>query len=167
MINLATLNQLSREAFVNAIGWVFEHSPWVAEQAWAQRPWSSPLALYQSLVAVVQAAPREAQLALIRAHPDLGSKARMAPASAQEQQGAGLDALSPEEYADLLALNQRYRERFGFPFILAVRGKGKAEVFQALRDRLHNDLEAEFHTALEQIYQIARFRLADILQEAI
>lgn len=164
-MNLEALHQLSREAFVEQVGWVFEHSPWIAEQAWAHRPWASPEALHQSLVQVVQQAPREAQLALIRAHPDLGSRTRMAPASVAEQKGAGLGALTPAELERIEALNQAYTAKFGFPFILAVRGKTRQDVFVALEQRLHNTPEVEFQTALEEIYKIARFRLADLLAQ--
>ncbi|RIH88878.1 Uric acid degradation bifunctional protein PucL [Meiothermus luteus] len=165
-MTLDELNRLSLEEFVEKVGWVFEDSPWIARAAWESRPWKSLEALHQSLVGVVQKAPREAQLALIRAHPDLGSRARMAEASRAEQRGAGLDTLTPAEYERIQALNRAYTERFGFPFILAVRGKGKAEVFQAMEARLENDLEAEFQTALSEIYKIAYFRLADLLGRA-
>ncbi|WP_333660211.1 2-oxo-4-hydroxy-4-carboxy-5-ureidoimidazoline decarboxylase [Meiothermus cerbereus] len=162
-MNLAAINHLSREAFVEQLGWVFEHSPWVAEKAWERRPWASLEALHHSLVQAVQEAPKEAQLALIRAHPDLGSRARMAQASVSEQKGAGLDALTPAEFERIQTLNRAYTDRFGFPFILAVRGKSKAEVFKAMEERLPNPPELEFETALEEIYKIARFRLADLL----
>jgi OHCU decarboxylase len=162
-MNLATLNQLSKEAFVAQLGWVFEHSPWVAEKAWEHRPWASLEALHQSMVQVVREAPKEAQLALIRAHPDLGGRARMAQASVLEQKGAGLDALTPAEFERIQALNRAYSEKFGFPFILAVRGKSKAEVFKAMEERLPNPPDLEFQTALEEIYKIARFRLAELL----
>lgn len=162
-MNLAAINHLSREAFVEQLGWVFEHSPWVAEKAWEHRPWASLEALHRSLVQAVQEAPKEARLALIRAHPDLGSRARMAQASVAEQKGAGLDALTPAEFERIQTLNRAYTDRFGFPFILAVRGKSKAEVFKAMEERLPNPPELEFQTALEEIYKIARFRLADLL----
>lgn len=162
-MTLAEISQLSREAFVEAVGWVFEHSPWIAHKAWESRPWGSLEALHRCMVQVVQEAPREAQLALIRAHPDLGSRARMAPASVSEQKGAGLDALSPSEYDRIQALNRAYTDKFGFPFILAVRGKTKQEVFVAMETRLLNTPELEFQTALGEIYKIAGFRLADQL----
>jgi len=162
-MNLAAINHLSREAFVEQLGWVFEHSPWVAEKAWEHRPWASLEALHRSLVQVVREAPKEAQLALIRAHPDLGSRARMAQASVAEQKGAGLDALAPAEFERIQTLNRAYTDKFGFPFILAVRGKSKAEVFKAMEERLPNPPELEFQTTLEEIYKIARFRLADLL----
>jgi len=163
MMNLAAINQLSREAFVEQLGWVFEHAPWVAEKAWERRPWDSLEALHRSLVQVVREAPKEAQLALIRAHPDLGSRARMARASVAEQKSAGLDALTPAELERIQTLNRAYTDKFGFPFILAVRGKSKAEVFKAMEERLPNPPELEFETALEEIYKIARFRLVELL----
>jgi OHCU decarboxylase len=116
-------------------------------------------------VQVVREAPKEAQLALIRAHPDLGSRARMAQASVAEQKSAGLDALTPAELERIQALNRAYSEKFGFPFILAVRGKSKADVFRAMEERLPNPPELEFETALEEIYKIARFRLAELLEQ--
>ncbi|MCS7059251.1 MAG: 2-oxo-4-hydroxy-4-carboxy-5-ureidoimidazoline decarboxylase [Meiothermus sp.] len=165
-MTLDELNRLPLEDFVEKVGWVFEGSPWIAQAAWESRPWASLEALHQSLVRVVQRAPREAQLALIRAHPDLGSRTRMAEASQAEQRGAGLDTLTPAEYERIQVLNRAYTERFGFPFILAVRGKGKAEVFRAMEARLESDPETEFQTALSEVYKIAYFRLADLLERA-
>lgn len=163
MGQLEELNQLSQKAFVEQVGWVFEHSPWIAEKAWALRPWASLEALHRSMVQVVKAAPKEAQLALIRAHPDLGSRARMAPASTAEQKGAGLDSLSPSEFARIQELNRAYTDKFGFPFVLAVRGKTKRDILKAMEQRLHNPPEIEFQTALEEIFQIARHRLVGLL----
>lgn len=160
-IPLSEVNQMDQAAFVEALGWVFEGSPWVAERAWATRPWSSPEMLHQAMCKMVEAAPIALKLALVRAHPDLGSRARMAEASVQEQKGAGLDALTAEEFDRLQQLNRFYREKFGFPFILAVRGKTKGEILQALEERLQSDKETEFETALEQIYTIAWFRLSE------
>ncbi|MER3479360.1 MAG: OHCU decarboxylase [Meiothermus sp.] len=159
--NLGEVNRWDREAFVERLGWVFEHSPWVAERAWATRPWTSLETLHGAMCQMVEAAPIALKLALIRAHPDLGSRARMAEASAREQKGAGLDALSPEEFDRLQSLNRSYREKFGFPFVLAVRGKTKDEVLRALEERLEHDKETELETALEQIYKIAWLRLKE------
>ncbi|HEU4742600.1 MAG TPA: 2-oxo-4-hydroxy-4-carboxy-5-ureidoimidazoline decarboxylase [Meiothermus sp.] len=161
VLNLSEVNRLDHEAFVERLGWVFEHSPWVAERAWATRPWTSVEMLHQAMCQMVEAAPIALKLALIRAHPDLGSRARMAAASVQEQQGAGLDTLTPEEFDRLQSLNRAYTEKFGFPFILAVRGLTKRDILQALEERLERDQETEFEAALEQIYRIAGFRLSE------
>lgn len=165
-MTLTEINQLSREAFVEAVGWVFEHSPWIAAQAWESRPWQHLEALHRAMVRCVEDAPLEAKLALIRAHPDLGSRAQMAQASVREQKGAGLDSLSAEELARIKRLNQQYTQKFGFPFILAVKGKTKHDVFAAMEARLDHSPEAELQTALEEIYKIAHFRLADLLSQA-
>ncbi|PZA08468.1 2-oxo-4-hydroxy-4-carboxy-5-ureidoimidazoline decarboxylase [Meiothermus sp. PNK-Is4] len=160
---LSAINQMDRAAFVEAVGWVFEGSPWVAERAWATRPWASVEGLHQAMCQMVEMAPIALKLDLIRAHPDLGSRARMAEASAREQKGAGLDTLAPEEFDRLQRLNRSYREKFGFPFILAVRGKTKGEVLQALEERLEHDKQTELEAALEQIYRIAWWRLSEVV----
>ncbi|MER3554618.1 MAG: OHCU decarboxylase [Meiothermus sp.] len=164
-LTLTALNQMPREDFVNAVGWIFEGSPWVAEQSWATRPWGSVSMLHQAMCAMVEKAPIAAKLALIRAHPDLGSRAKMAEASVSEQKGAGLDSLNPDEYERIGRLNQEYTTKFGFPFIFAVKGKTKHDVFAALDARLNNSKEDELETALAEIYRIAGFRLRDAVKE--
>ena len=158
-VTLDALNAMDRERFVDAVGWVFEHSPWVAERAWRSRPFASFEALHLAMSGTVAAASAEEQFALIRAHPDLGARARMSTASESEQAGAGLDRLSAAEFERLNRLNAAYREKFGFPFIYAVKGSGKREIFAALEKRLASTPEAERAIALEQIDRIAQFRL--------
>ena len=159
-----TLNVLSEANFVAALGGIFEHSPWVAAGAYQARPFGSPAELHSAMCAVVAAADVEMQLGLIRAHPDLAGKAALAgeltDASSTEQAGAGLDRLTEDEYRRFHDLNDRYRARFGFPFILAVKGHRKTSILAAFETRLANSPEAERDEALVQIYQIARFRLA-------
>lgn len=165
-MTLAVLNARDRESFVDAVGWVFEHSPWVASRAWEQRPFVSLDRLHAAMTAEVDAATLDEQLALLRAHPDLGTRARMSEASVDEQRGAGLDALAADERDRLQRLNAAYRERFGFPFLLAVKGSTTAQVLAALERRLPADDEAERAEALRQVARIARFRLETILTEA-
>lgn len=164
-MRLDAINQLDKEAFVALLGGVFEHSPWVAERSWASRPFASLQALHEAMCFALRQAPATQQITLIRAHPELASRARMSPDSVQEQQGAGLDRLTPEEYERFQQLNRLYREKFGFPFILAVKGKDKNDILQALESRLPNDRETEFETALSQIERIARFRLEALVEE--
>lgn len=161
-MTIATLNALDHDRFVEAIGWVFEHSPWVAERAWTRRPFDGVDDLHRAMIAAVADADRERQTALLRAHPDLGTRARMSDASVGEQAGAGLDRLTPDDYARLQRLNGAYREKFGFPFLFAVKGSTSVEVLSALEDRLPRDHEEEFAEALRQVYRIARFRLDDL-----
>jgi 2-oxo-4-hydroxy-4-carboxy-5-ureidoimidazoline decarboxylase len=153
------LNFLPRPEFVKALGWVFEDSPWVAERAWQHRPFASIEALHSTMVAEVEKASREEQVRLLRAHPDLGARMRMSTASVGEQSGAGLDRLTSAEFERLRDLNLAYAAKFGFPFILAVTGATKAEIFEALECRFPNDPEQEFREAMRQVFRIAAFRL--------
>ena len=166
-VQLDDVRAWDRDRFVAAFGRVFEASPWVARDAWEARPFSDVDALHAALVAAVERAPAARRLDLIRAHPDLAGKAALAgdvaEASRREQRGAGLDQLTPEEFARFQTLNHRYRERFGFPFILAVRGHDKHSILEAFELRLGNDPATERQRALEEIYRIARFRLEDLV----
>ena len=162
-VTLAELNQMSEADFVSVLGGVFEHSPWVAREVAAQRPFTSSADLHSAMVGAVQHAGEERKLALIRAHPDLAGKAALAGEltadSREEQAGAGLDRLSEEEYRRFHELNAAYKETFGFPFIIAVKGHSKASILSAFEERLSNDLETEQKRALAEIARIARFRL--------
>jgi 2-oxo-4-hydroxy-4-carboxy-5-ureidoimidazoline decarboxylase len=149
---------MDRNAFVAKFGGVYEASPWVAEACWPP-----PADLPAAMRAVVDAAPRETKLALIRAHPELASRTKMAEASVKEQAGVGLDQCSPDEFAAFQRLNAAYNARFGFPFIFAVKGATRADILGAFEARLANDPETEFETAIAQIHRIAGFRLADLL----
>jgi 2-oxo-4-hydroxy-4-carboxy-5-ureidoimidazoline decarboxylase len=158
-MNIDELNHLSQEDFVEKLGWIFEGSPWVARRAWAHGPFVSIDALHAAMVAEVEHAATDEQLALLRAHPDLGTRAQMSNASVTEQAGAGLDHLTSEEYTELMRLNANYRDEFGFPFLFAVRGCTKDDILKSLRERVAGSREDEFRTALEQVFRIARFRL--------
>jgi 2-oxo-4-hydroxy-4-carboxy-5-ureidoimidazoline decarboxylase len=162
-MTLADLNAADRDPFVTALGWVFEHSPWVAERAWERRPFSTIQALHQTMTDEVTAAGPDAQLALLRAHPDLGTRARLSTASAGEQAGAGLDSLTPAEFSRLQELNASYRRRFGFPFLFAVKSATKHDILAALERRLPAAAEEEFAEALRQVSRIAEFRLESII----
>lgn len=144
--------------YIARYGHIYEASPWVAESAWP----AEGEALAGAMAAVVDAAPRDRKLALIRAHPELASRARMADASVKEQAGAGLDQCSPEEFEAFQRLNAAYNARFGFPFIVAVKGMTRGDILAAFETRLANDPETEFQTAIAQIHRIAGFRLADL-----
>jgi 2-oxo-4-hydroxy-4-carboxy-5-ureidoimidazoline decarboxylase len=160
------LNALDRDGFVGAVGWVFEHSPWVAERTWPKQPFGTTEELYEAMAAQVEAASPEERLALLRAHPDLGTRARISPASTGEQAGAGLDRLTPQEFDDLQRLNTAYRAKFGFPFLFAVKGATKHNILQALERRLQESPEAEYREALRQVSRIAEFRLKELISRS-
>lgn len=157
------LNALGVGAFVDEIGWVFENSSWVARRAWKYRPFSNLDDLHTRMTNEVSAASTTEKLALLRAHPDLGSRARISETSAREQAGVGLDHLTPVEFARLHQLNEAYKAKFGFPFLFAVKGSNKERILQALETRLQSTPDEEFQEALRQVARIARFRLEDII----
>ena len=163
-MTVADLNGFTKDKFVEAVGWVFEHSPWVAERAWRKRPFASLDDLSTRLIQEVQGASPDEQLALLCAHPDLGTRARVSAGSAAEQAGAGLDRLSQADYDLLLRLNGEYRKKFGFPFLFAVKGSDAATIIEALKRRLKSAPDQEFQVALGHVFRIARFRLEDTVQ---
>ncbi len=162
--------RMSRAGFVARFGGVFEHSPWIAEAAFdaglgADKDRAETL--HAAMTAVLRRAARPRQLALIRTHPDLAGRLAigrgLTAASSAEQAGAGLDHCTAEEYARFAALNDAYKAKFGFPFIMAVKGRRRDEIRAAFERRLENDPETEFDTALAEIERIALFRLRDLL----
>jgi OHCU decarboxylase len=145
---------LDEESFVGRYGHLFEHSPWVAREAFHRGG---------DFEAAVREAPRDRQLALVRAHPELaGREAELTGASTSEQAGAGLNRLTPDELAEWRALNRDYRERFGFPLVVCVREHTKDSILAWGRERLDNDAEQELDIALGEVLKIARLRLEDL-----
>ena len=161
MISLADVNAMTPTAFIEAFGDVAEHSPWVAREAAAFRPFTSRELLIEAFAWALRSANTDAQLALIRAHPDLATKARLTDDSSREQAGAGLNTLTASEFARFTELNTAYKAKFAFPFIFAVKGSTKHMILAAFETRVNNTLAVEFLTALEQISRIFRFRIED------
>jgi 2-oxo-4-hydroxy-4-carboxy-5-ureidoimidazoline decarboxylase len=161
------LNAMPKADFVACLGGIYEHSPWVAEQAADERPFAGIEHVADRLRAAVEAAGESAKLALIRAHPDLAGKlaraGTLSAESAREQAGLGLDRLSDAEFERFSDLNTRYRERFGFPFVICVRLTDKPGILTAFERRLEHDPVTEMAEALRQIHQIARLRLDDLV----
>ena len=156
---IATLNQMSQAEFTEALGSIFEHTPEIAAQAWQERPFDDVTTLHQVMTAIIKAMSESEQLKLICAHPDLGSKFKMAEASIQEQSTVGLDQLSITEYDRFQQLNQAYKQKFSFPFIIAVRNHTKDSILSAFERRLQHSLEVERQQAIAEIIEIARWRL--------
>jgi 2-oxo-4-hydroxy-4-carboxy-5-ureidoimidazoline decarboxylase len=166
-IDLDTLNTLGVDAFTAMLAGIFEHSSWVARAAWAARPFSTVAALHATMVSVVANCGAERQLALLCAHPELARTEPLTAASSAEQRGMGLDQLADDEAAAFNMRNADYRARFGFPFIIAVRGqRDRAAVLAALCARLQNSPEQERAAALAEVAKIARFRLDDLIVPA-
>jgi len=165
--SLAELNFVSRDEFVRFVGSVFEGSPWIAEETWTKRPFRDPSQLHTALCETVRTAGVKKQLALICAHPDLVGRAALAgtlsPESNREQATAGLVNLTVDEIATFKRLNQTYREKFGFPFVICARLNKKDAILNGFRLRLQHSREEEMKAALEEIYKIAYLRLQDIV----
>jgi len=161
-MTLDELNARDHRGFVLALEGVFENSPWVAETAWSRHPFPTFDALHRALIDAVRGAAKDMQLDLIRAHPELAAKVaagELTRDSRAEQKSAGLDACSAAEAQRLAELNRAYRRRFGFPFVIAVKGLDRAAILARLAERLDRDRTTEFEEALQQIERIAWLRL--------
>jgi OHCU decarboxylase len=169
-IPIRDLNQLDQPTFVAICGGFFEHSPWIAEQAWLARPFQSLDHLHQTMCDIVSNLSQEQQLTLIRAHPDLvgrlAREGRLTASSTAEQAAAGLTELSPIEAEAFDRYNAKYQSRFGFPFVICARQNKKEAILAAFPVRLQNDRNQEMSTALSEIYKIARLRLMDAVSES-
>jgi OHCU decarboxylase len=170
-VTLPQINRLDREAFVSRLGGVFEHSSWVAEGAWKGRPFHSVEALHAEMMRVVEAAGRERQLALVRAHPELaGAEAKQGTLtvdSSSEQGRLGFTGLTRDELDRMAQINRRYRQRHGFPCIVALRLHATRQSDMAeMERRAANDSEVELQNALEQIGHITRGRLGKMIPDA-
>jgi len=166
--DMSAINSMDRVAFVLKFGSIFENSPWVAEKAWDKRPFASVGDLHAAMVSVARSAPIQNQLALLRGHPDLAGREAQAGAmtasSVSEQTSAGLDALSLAEMSLISDLNAAYKQKFGFPFIIAVRMYTKEGIFFEFNRRLQNDTPTEYANDLQNIYTITRLRLDKLLE---
>lgn len=169
MPSLSELNTLTPTRFVASLADIYEHSPWVAACAEAQRPFASVADLAAAMRACVERADQSAQLALIRGHPELAGKlairGELTASSLAEQAAAGLNNCTAAEFAALTQLNLAYQQKFDFPFIVAVRGMHRADIISAMRQRLAHTPVQEIDAALQQIGRIAQFRLSDLITD--
>lgn len=170
-LSFDALQALDESGFVARLGGVVELSPWVVQRAWQRRPFASREAVFEALAGCIRSAPLDEQLALLRAHPELAGReavaGTMTPESNAEQGRLGLLALSHDDWERLNALNTRYRERFGFPFLVALRlHDSLTSVFDSFERRLNNDPPQERDEALGQVCEVMRGRLERILAEA-
>jgi 2-oxo-4-hydroxy-4-carboxy-5-ureidoimidazoline decarboxylase len=168
-MTLAQINQLGQNDFVRGIGPVFEHSPWIAEMTWTEKPFASFEQLHRALCETVKNSGEEKQLALIRAHPDLAGRAALVGTltreSTSEQAGAGLNNLSPDEIELFQKQNAAYKNKFGFPFVVCARLNKKEAILAGFEQRLKNSRGQEIKTALEEIFKIAELRLRDLITD--
>ena len=169
--SLTNLNRMTRDEFVKIIGPVFEHSPWIAEAAFAKKPFANVENLHRALCDTVKNSCTEKQLALVRAHPDLVGRAALTGTltreSAGEQASAGLNQLSPEETARFQKNNAAYQEKFGFPFVICARLNKQEAILAGFERRLKHSREQEIIAALAEIFKIAELRLNDLIVQGV
>ncbi len=165
-------SQLDKTEFMALFGSVFEHSPWIARAVWdagLTGRHDTAAGLHQPFREVIRRSGREEKLALLRAHPELATGVaadeQLTDSSQREQRGAGLDHCSPEEFTKFENLNDSYRDKFSFPFIMAVKGYDRHDILESFRARLENTRDMEFQTAVEQVIRIGRFRIDSIFAE--
>jgi 2-oxo-4-hydroxy-4-carboxy-5-ureidoimidazoline decarboxylase len=168
-ISLASLNQYDREQFVESLGGIFEHSPWVADLVYDCLPFDSTAQLHQCMVETIEKSPDFQRMALICSHPELAGKeadaGTLTAHSKQEQSRAGLDQCSADELAHLQSLNQAYREKFEFPFVIAVTGLNNTQIIEAVATRLQNSAQVEFDNNIAEIGKIGKIRLEALIDE--
>jgi OHCU decarboxylase len=163
-VTVDALNRMDRAAFVEKLGVTFEHSPWIAEAAWEERPFVGIDALHRAMVDKIMGADRDRQLTLLKAHPELGASRVETEFSRQEQAAAGIDTAELDDAIKLRDLNRRYSDRFGFPFILAVKGKRRADILASISERIDHTADVELAAALGEVAKIARFRLEAMIE---
>ena len=162
MIN--KINKLSKSEFIKVFANIFENARWIAEELYNQKPFDNFEALSSKMLNIFEATTREKQLKILNAHPDLANKIKISlltPDSLKEQTSAGLDQCTKEEFSEFKKLNDAYK-KFGFPFILAVKGKTKIEILNNFRKRIFSDPKIEFDEAIKQVKQIASLRLKEL-----
>lgn len=168
MYNIAAVNAMSAEKFIDTFSHIFEHSPWVAEQSYKLLPVTDFKNLHELMVSIVTKSPQSAQLQLLREHPELAGrfkeKVALTENSAKEQSQAGLNSCTPEQLEQLLQFNEEYNMKFEFPFIVAVKGLQVDDIISRMARRVSNSYEQEFDEALQQVYRIAEFRLKDLVE---
>lgn len=168
-MTLDEINNLEKEAFVQALGGLFEGQPWIVARAWSRRPFSNLDEFHQVLCSIMYQASVGQQVALLCAHPDLVGRAAQAgtlsPASTSEQAAAGLDTLTPEEIATFQRFNQTYRSRFGFPFVICARENKKESILAGFETRLSHSYAQEITLALAEVSKICASRLHDLVEE--
>jgi 2-oxo-4-hydroxy-4-carboxy-5-ureidoimidazoline decarboxylase len=168
-ISIDQINQSSQARFVELLGAIFEHSPWVAELAYPERPFASRHQLHQLMAAAVRRAPEVQRMALLCNHPELAGReadaGTLTDDSKREQAGAGLNQCTADELLTIKSLNQAYRAKFEFPFIIAVTGLDKFQIIAAMETRLSNSTALEFDTAIGEVEKIARIRIDALIDE--
>ena len=164
MNSIDKFNKLSKPEFISIFGNVFEKTEWIAERCYDSKPYNNIDELFLKMMEVFENAEKEKHLEILNSHPDLADEKKLTEDSKNEQKNASLNQCTDEEFAEFKKLNEEYKKKFGFPFIIAVKGKNKEEILNSFRQRITNNINSEFEEAKKQVMKIASFRLSEIIK---
>ena len=164
MDSIDTFNKLNKSEFLSTFGNVFEKTEWIAEKCYDSKPYNNVQELVNKMMEVFENSIKEKHLEILNSHPDLAVKKKLTKESENEQANANLNQCTNEEYEEFNKLNEKYKKKFGFPFIIAVKGKNKNEILNSFRQRITNNINSEFEEAKKQVKKIASFRLSEIIK---
>ena len=157
-------NKLSKSEFISAFGNIFEKTEWIAEKCYESKPYNNLNELISKMMEIFENTNKEKHLEILNSHPDLAVKKKLTNDSKNEQKSANLNQCTNEEFVEFKKLNEEYKKKFGFPFIIAVKGKNKEEILNNFRQRITNNINTEFEEAKKQVKKIAGFRLSEIIK---
>ena len=164
MDSIDKVNNLRKSDFISIFGNVFEKTQWIAEKAYNSKPYKNLEELFSKMMEIFENSKKEKHLEILNAHPDLAIEKKLTEDSKNEQKNASLNQCNDEEFIEFKKLNEEYKKKFGFPFIIAVKGKNKEEILNNFRQRLTNNINLEFEEAKKQVKKIASFRLSEIIK---
>ena len=164
MNSIDKFNKLSKPEFISIFGNVFEKTEWIAERCYNSKPYNNVDELFLKMMEVFEKTEKEKHLEILNAHPNLAIEKKLTKDSKNEQKNASLNQCNDEEFIEFKKLNKEYKKKFGFPFIIAVKGKNKEEILNNFRQRITNDINLEFEEAKKQVKKIASFRLSEIIK---
>ena len=157
-------NKLSKPEFISTFGNIFEKTEWMAERCYESKPYNNLNELISKMMEIFENTEKEKQLEILNSHPDLAVEKKLTNDSKSEQKNANLNQCTNEEFMEFKKLNEEYKKKFGFPFIIAVKGKNKEEILNSFRQRITNNINSEFEEAKKQVKKIANFRLSEIIK---
>ena len=164
MNSIDKFNKLSKPEFISIFGNVFEKTEWIAERCYDSKPYNNIDELFLKMMEVFEKTEKEKHLEILNAHPNLAVEKKLTEDSKNEQKNASLNQCTDEEFIEFKKLNEEYKKKFGFPFIIAVKGKNKEEILNSFRQRITNNINLEFEEAKKQVKKIASFRLSEIIK---
>ena len=164
MDSIDKFNKLSKAEFISIFGNIFEKTEWIAERCYESKPYNNLDELVSKMMKIFENIEKERHLEILNSHPDLAVEKKLTEDSKNEQKNASLNQCNDEEFVEFKNLNEEYKKKFGFPFIIAVKGKNKEEILNSFRQRITNNINLEFEEAKKQVKKIASFRLGEIIK---